>query len=174
MIFAGAALGPLLAGLISPTGWNNVFYMLISADILACLVRNNTTIALIYKKSLNSSGLNSVFWLLSVVMMTTCNCLLHTNWIVANFLLFFFPSFWPDLSLRKSKAGVDGFPEPQGESLTWLVLNIEPPKKIRIIRRQFFSCIYNIFPLIPPISYTLSIFKHKYISNKITWLWVAL
>uniref|UniRef100_A0A452RU16 Glucose-6-phosphate exchanger SLC37A2 n=1 Tax=Ursus americanus TaxID=9643 RepID=A0A452RU16_URSAM len=35
----GAALGPLLAGLISPTGWNNVFYMLISADILACLVR---------------------------------------------------------------------------------------------------------------------------------------
>lgn len=38
----GAALGPLLAGLISPTGWNNVFYMLISADILACLVRNVT------------------------------------------------------------------------------------------------------------------------------------
>uniref|UniRef100_A0A3Q4BIB8 Glucose-6-phosphate exchanger SLC37A2 n=1 Tax=Mola mola TaxID=94237 RepID=A0A3Q4BIB8_MOLML len=33
----GAALGPLLAGVISPTGWNNVFYMLISADILACL-----------------------------------------------------------------------------------------------------------------------------------------
>lgn len=35
----GAALGPLLAGLISPTGWSNVFYMLISADVLACLVR---------------------------------------------------------------------------------------------------------------------------------------
>uniref|UniRef100_A0A673XNN6 Glucose-6-phosphate exchanger SLC37A2 n=1 Tax=Salmo trutta TaxID=8032 RepID=A0A673XNN6_SALTR len=34
----GAALGPLLAGLISPTGWNNVFFMLITADILACLV----------------------------------------------------------------------------------------------------------------------------------------
>uniref|UniRef100_A0A8C9T3K5 Glucose-6-phosphate exchanger SLC37A2 n=1 Tax=Scleropages formosus TaxID=113540 RepID=A0A8C9T3K5_SCLFO len=34
----GAALGPLLAGLISPTGWNNVFYMLIIADICACLV----------------------------------------------------------------------------------------------------------------------------------------
>ncbi|TNM84455.1 glucose-6-phosphate exchanger SLC37A2 [Takifugu rubripes] len=33
----GAALGPLFAGLISPSGWNNVFYMLISADILACL-----------------------------------------------------------------------------------------------------------------------------------------
>lgn len=33
----GAALGPLLAGLISPTGWNNVFYMLISADVLACV-----------------------------------------------------------------------------------------------------------------------------------------
>lgn len=36
----GAALGPLFAGLISPSGWNNVFYMLISADILACLVRH--------------------------------------------------------------------------------------------------------------------------------------
>ncbi|CAG5870729.1 unnamed protein product [Menidia menidia] len=36
----GAALGPLLAGVISPTGWNNVFYMLISADVLACLVRS--------------------------------------------------------------------------------------------------------------------------------------
>uniref|UniRef100_A0AAR2JZH2 Glucose-6-phosphate exchanger SLC37A2 n=1 Tax=Pygocentrus nattereri TaxID=42514 RepID=A0AAR2JZH2_PYGNA len=34
----GAAIGPLLAGLISPTGWNNVFYMLITADILACLL----------------------------------------------------------------------------------------------------------------------------------------
>uniref|UniRef100_A0AAY5EB65 Glucose-6-phosphate exchanger SLC37A2 n=1 Tax=Electrophorus electricus TaxID=8005 RepID=A0AAY5EB65_ELEEL len=32
----GAAVGPLLAGLISPTGWNNVFYMLIVADVLAC------------------------------------------------------------------------------------------------------------------------------------------
>lgn len=39
VLCTGAALGPLLAGLISPTGWNNVFYMLISADILACLVR---------------------------------------------------------------------------------------------------------------------------------------
>lgn len=39
VLHTGAALGPLLAGLISPTGWNNVFYMLITADILACLVR---------------------------------------------------------------------------------------------------------------------------------------
>lgn len=41
MVFfaAGAALGPLFAGLIAPSGWNNVFYMLISADVLACLVR---------------------------------------------------------------------------------------------------------------------------------------
>ncbi|XP_030059643.1 glucose-6-phosphate exchanger SLC37A1 isoform X2 [Microcaecilia unicolor] len=31
----GAALGPLLAGLISPYGWNNVFYMLIVADACA-------------------------------------------------------------------------------------------------------------------------------------------
>ncbi|XP_053126087.1 glucose-6-phosphate exchanger SLC37A2 isoform X2 [Hemicordylus capensis] len=34
----GAALGPLLAGFISRNSWNNVFYMLISADILACLL----------------------------------------------------------------------------------------------------------------------------------------
>nr|XP_033796347.1 glucose-6-phosphate exchanger SLC37A1 [Geotrypetes seraphini] len=31
----GAALGPLLAGLISPYGWNNVFYMLMVADTCA-------------------------------------------------------------------------------------------------------------------------------------------
>ncbi|XP_076975104.1 glucose-6-phosphate exchanger SLC37A1 isoform X5 [Tamandua tetradactyla] len=37
----GAALGPLLAGLISPSGWNNVFYMLMFADACAllCLTR---------------------------------------------------------------------------------------------------------------------------------------
>ncbi|XP_064650598.1 glucose-6-phosphate exchanger SLC37A2-like [Lineus longissimus] len=33
----GAALGPLLTGLIVPTGWKNVFYMLIGADICALL-----------------------------------------------------------------------------------------------------------------------------------------
>uniref|UniRef100_A0A3P8WU34 Glucose-6-phosphate exchanger SLC37A2 n=1 Tax=Cynoglossus semilaevis TaxID=244447 RepID=A0A3P8WU34_CYNSE len=42
----GAALGPLLAGVISPTGWNNVFYMLMSADILACLLLSR----LVYKE----------------------------------------------------------------------------------------------------------------------------
>ncbi|KAK7488945.1 hypothetical protein BaRGS_00019902, partial [Batillaria attramentaria] len=34
----GAALGPWLTGLISPTGWDNVFYMLIGADICAALL----------------------------------------------------------------------------------------------------------------------------------------
>ncbi|XP_044274574.1 glucose-6-phosphate exchanger SLC37A2-like [Varanus komodoensis] len=34
----GAALEPLLAGVISSTGWDNVFYMLIAADVLACLL----------------------------------------------------------------------------------------------------------------------------------------
>lgn len=43
----GAAVGPLLAGLISPTGWNNVFYMLISADLLACLFLTR----LVYKEA---------------------------------------------------------------------------------------------------------------------------
>ncbi|KAF7251169.1 Glucose-6-phosphate exchanger SLC37A1 [Varanus komodoensis] len=33
----GAALGPLLAGLLSPSGWNNVFYMLMIADACALL-----------------------------------------------------------------------------------------------------------------------------------------
>lgn len=35
---SGAALGPLLAGLLSPSGWNNVFYMLMFADACALLV----------------------------------------------------------------------------------------------------------------------------------------
>lgn len=35
----GAALGPLLAGLLSSQGWNQVFYMLMTADFLALLVR---------------------------------------------------------------------------------------------------------------------------------------
>lgn len=42
----GAALGPLLAGVISPTGWKNVFFMLISADVLACLFLSR----LVYKE----------------------------------------------------------------------------------------------------------------------------
>uniref|UniRef100_A0A8D2LH27 Solute carrier family 37 member 1 n=1 Tax=Varanus komodoensis TaxID=61221 RepID=A0A8D2LH27_VARKO len=36
----GAALGPLLAGLLSPSGWNNVFYMLMIADACALLHKN--------------------------------------------------------------------------------------------------------------------------------------
>ncbi|XP_012677484.1 glucose-6-phosphate exchanger SLC37A2 [Clupea harengus] len=42
----GAAIGPLLAGVISPTGWNNVFYMLITSDLLACLLLSR----LVYKE----------------------------------------------------------------------------------------------------------------------------
>ncbi|XP_075937146.1 glucose-6-phosphate exchanger SLC37A1 isoform X1 [Anarhichas minor] len=34
----GAALGPLLAGLLSPGGWDQVFYMLMIADFLALLL----------------------------------------------------------------------------------------------------------------------------------------
>lgn len=34
----GAALGPLLTGVLSHTGWHNVFYMLIAADICAFLL----------------------------------------------------------------------------------------------------------------------------------------
>ncbi|XP_046382490.1 glucose-6-phosphate exchanger SLC37A2 isoform X2 [Ischnura elegans] len=34
----GAAVGPLLAGLVSSSGWNNVFYMLMGADLLALML----------------------------------------------------------------------------------------------------------------------------------------
>lgn len=68
-MIAGAALGPLFAGLISPTGWNNVFYMLISADILACLVRNDTLTAIIYKIS-NSHSLIGWCLLLRLIVFT--------------------------------------------------------------------------------------------------------
>lgn len=37
-LVSGAALGPLLAGLLSPSGWTNVFYMLMFADACALLV----------------------------------------------------------------------------------------------------------------------------------------
>ncbi|XP_034021465.1 glucose-6-phosphate exchanger SLC37A2-like, partial [Thalassophryne amazonica] len=53
----GAALGPLLAGLISPTGWNNVFYMLISADVLACLFLSR----LVYKEVQGWCGRSTPF-----------------------------------------------------------------------------------------------------------------
>ncbi|XP_061188985.1 glucose-6-phosphate exchanger SLC37A2-like isoform X2 [Saccostrea echinata] len=34
----GAAVGPLLAGVIESSGWNNVFYMLIASDVMALLL----------------------------------------------------------------------------------------------------------------------------------------
>ncbi|XP_062566694.1 glucose-6-phosphate exchanger SLC37A2-like [Saccostrea cucullata] len=34
----GAAVGPLLAGVIESSGWNNVFYMLIGSDVMALLL----------------------------------------------------------------------------------------------------------------------------------------
>ncbi|KAH3700771.1 glucose-6-phosphate exchanger SLC37A2-like isoform X3 [Dreissena polymorpha] len=42
----GAALGPLFAGVISKTGWNNVFWMLIGCDILAIVF----LVRLVYKE----------------------------------------------------------------------------------------------------------------------------
>lgn len=34
----GAAIGPLFAGLVSGSGWNNVFHMLVVSDVLAMLL----------------------------------------------------------------------------------------------------------------------------------------
>ncbi|XP_068096356.1 glucose-6-phosphate exchanger SLC37A2 isoform X2 [Hyperolius riggenbachi] len=42
----GAALGPTLASILSSKGWNYVFYMLITADLLACLLLSR----LVYKE----------------------------------------------------------------------------------------------------------------------------
>jgi len=36
---AGAAVGPLLAGVVSNAGWQYVFYMLMTANVIALLVR---------------------------------------------------------------------------------------------------------------------------------------
>uniref|UniRef100_A0A8C8BG40 Glucose-6-phosphate exchanger SLC37A2 n=1 Tax=Otus sunia TaxID=257818 RepID=A0A8C8BG40_9STRI len=62
----GAALGPLLAGLISPTGWNNVFYMLIAADVLACLVGPSSAglvlLPWIFKRSLSQPDRRERRW----------------------------------------------------------------------------------------------------------------
>uniref|UniRef100_A0A672ZG52 Solute carrier family 37 member 1 n=1 Tax=Sphaeramia orbicularis TaxID=375764 RepID=A0A672ZG52_9TELE len=43
----GAALGPLLAGLLSAGGWDQVFYMLMTADFFALLVRVRKTQVLV-------------------------------------------------------------------------------------------------------------------------------
>lgn len=34
----GAAIGPLLAGVVSGSGWQNVFYMLMISDVIALLL----------------------------------------------------------------------------------------------------------------------------------------
>jgi len=36
--YVGAAIGPQLAGVLSKTGWQNVFYMLIAAELAALVV----------------------------------------------------------------------------------------------------------------------------------------
>ncbi|MEE6527562.1 hypothetical protein FKM82_029016 [Ascaphus truei] len=43
----GAAVGPLLAGLLSPYGWHNVFVMLMISDACALLVSTDPFILLI-------------------------------------------------------------------------------------------------------------------------------
>ena len=54
LYLAGAALGPLLTGIISPTGWRNVFYMLISADVAALII--SCYIYVIYDRSAASGA----------------------------------------------------------------------------------------------------------------------
>ena len=38
-MWIGAAVGPLIAGTVSDYGWENVFYMLMVADVIALVVR---------------------------------------------------------------------------------------------------------------------------------------
>lgn len=88
---AGAALGPLLAGVISPTGWNNVFYMLISADVLACLVRRSFTLSFTHLK---------------------LQLMLKIQLIV----LWFVSSFFPGLCSRRLRVGVESvYPKVEGK-----------------------------------------------------------
>ncbi|KAK7938927.1 hypothetical protein WMY93_002253 [Mugilogobius chulae] len=47
----GAALGPLLAGLLSPGGWDQVFYMLMTADFLALLTVCIQTMSDVHRNS---------------------------------------------------------------------------------------------------------------------------
>lgn len=74
---AGAALGPLLAGLISPSGWNNVFYMLISADVLACLVSKTLYLFTVVHEAKLSYNQYKLWlfslWLLNVLICWRCS-----------------------------------------------------------------------------------------------------
>ncbi|KAK6645097.1 hypothetical protein RUM43_001373 [Polyplax serrata] len=45
----GAAVGPLIAGLVSPTGWDKVFYFLMASDIAALTLLIRLTIKEFYK-----------------------------------------------------------------------------------------------------------------------------
>lgn len=38
LLIVGAAVGPLMAGVVSSKGWQNVFYILILSDIIAMLM----------------------------------------------------------------------------------------------------------------------------------------
>ncbi|XP_059176325.1 glucose-6-phosphate exchanger SLC37A2-like [Physella acuta] len=46
----GAAIGPMLTGVVSSTGWENVFYMLIAADLVAALLLIRVVIKEIYQR----------------------------------------------------------------------------------------------------------------------------
>lgn len=54
LVFTGAAVGPLLAGVIESSGWNNVFYMLIGSDIMALLVSSYISYHREYSKVLEN------------------------------------------------------------------------------------------------------------------------
>lgn len=53
IVFSGAAIGPFVAGLVAPYGWNNVFYILMGANIMALLVSFHG-LCYVLKYSLNS------------------------------------------------------------------------------------------------------------------------
>jgi MFS family permease len=55
MIDAGAAVGPLLAGVVSIVGWQYVFYMLMIANVLALLVRHHSLLLPFNLYALNHS-----------------------------------------------------------------------------------------------------------------------
>ena len=50
----GAAIGPLLAGMISSSGWQNVFTMLIISDVIAMLLLVRLVVKEFHKLKRNS------------------------------------------------------------------------------------------------------------------------
>jgi len=69
---AGAAVGPLLAGLLSSQGWDKVFYMLMTADFFALLVSLKKAHLICQIVSTNLAVLGTTFGTIANTFVTFC------------------------------------------------------------------------------------------------------